>query len=168
MTDPVPFAELAARLRAVTGEQGDLRSQQSQAVRFVVATDWGSAAALIAVLRAYRAVFTSESSVELCFAVPHEPSQQDAECVRVLVEGVGDESALGPLAVESFDEVLASPYDSAAVPVGDADLLLTEVASLITRMFDISRRLGADTGVVAGANQGDPDALRRRLEGFVG
>lgn len=168
MTDPVPFAELAARLRAVTGEQGDLRSQQSHAVRFVVATDWGSAAAPIAVLRAYRAIFTSESSVELCFAVPHEPSQQDAECVRVLVEGVGDESALGPLAVESFDEVLASPYDSAVVPVGDADLLLTEVASLITRMFDINRRLGADTGVVAGANQGDPDALRRRLEGFVG
>lgn len=168
VSDSPALADIAARLKRLQEDAEAVDVPSSEATRFVVATDWNHAAAPLAVLRAYLAAYPAGAPVELCFAVPHEPSDQDARCVRVLVEGVGGEAALGPLAVESFNDVVKSAYDSAAVPVGDVDLLLTEVASLITRMFDISRRLGAGTGVVAGANQGDPDALRRRLEGFVG
>lgn len=167
MSDSPSLADIATRLKKLQEHAEAVEVPSSEAARFVVATDWTHAAAPLAVLRAYLAVFPADAPVELCFAVPHEPSEQDAECVRVLVEGVGDEAALGALAVESFDEVVHSPYDSAAVPAGDDDLLLTEVASLITRMFDISRRLLANNGAATGANQGDLAALRRRLGAFA-
>lgn len=139
--------------------------------RLIVATDWSKAAAPLAVLRAFRSIIAAPMPVQLAFAVPHEPSEADAQCVQVLLEGLGqaEEGAADTLAgleVVSFEEAAAQPYDSAVVPTGDPEELLTQVAGFIVRMHDLTRRLDravSDDTV----NRGDGQALKDRLARFV-
>ena len=173
MPETKSLADIAARLKAIKREAeggsdlGAGTGAPGVQARFIVATNWQEAAVPLAVLRAYLAAFSATAPVELCFAVPHEPGREDVECVRVLVEGVGGEAALGPLVVESFDEVLATPFDAAAVPSVHPNLTLTETAGLITRMFDVQRRLEAGRNTLPGGNQGDLETLQARLEAFA-
>ncbi|WP_168582438.1 histidine kinase [Gephyromycinifex aptenodytis] len=168
MSDLSSLANIAERLRTLK-EQVDAEhdSEASTAVRFVVATDWSSAAGPLAVLRAYQAAFGSAAPVELCFAVPNEPGEQDEACVQVLLEGLRESGGVGRVRVESFEEASAQAYDAAVVPGADPELLLSEVAGVITRMFDVSRRMGAEGQAPADAGQGDPAALATRLQNFV-
>lgn len=162
------LTDIAARLNALKeqAEAVDVRFAPS-GIRFVVATDWSQAAVPLAALKAFRVALAPGSAAELCLATPHGPGPADVECARVLIEGAGGAQGLGSVVLASFDEVLSEAYDSAVVPVGDASLLITEVASFVTRMFDVARRLQANgPDAMSGVNTGNQDALRRRLEAF--
>lgn len=137
-----------------------------EVTRFVVATSWEDAAVPLTVLRAFINILPDEVPAQLVFAVPHEPTQQDVECVRVLLEGLDKESFRGNLHISSFDEVGAAPYDSAVVADGDPGSLVQQVGGVITRMHDIVRR--HDAASSTDANPGDQGALRERLARFSG
>lgn len=166
MSDLTPLSDVAARLQALKAqaEAVDVASEVLPA-RFVVATNWSAAAVPLAVLKAYQAAFAPDSGAELCFATPHEPGEADAECVRVLIDGVGGGGALAAVTVESFDEAVGKAYDAACVPSGDGEMLISEVAGLIIRMFDVARR--EDGTRAAGTNAGSVDALKRRFDEFA-
>lgn len=136
--------------------------------RFVVATDWSSAAVPLAMLRAFRAIVPPSVPLRLVFVVPHEPSPEDAACVHVLLEGIGSNGDLSGLEIESFDEAASTPYDTAVVADGDTDSLVTQVVSTILRMLDVAARHVA-TGAADGVrfNLGDLDVLSERLSGFA-
>lgn len=140
-------------------------------IRFVVATDWSEAAAPLAALRAFDVMFRPDQGVQLVFAVPHEPSEQDAECVHVLLEGAGRADDMRGLDLVSFAQAPDEVYDAAVVPDGDAASLLTQVAGLITRMHDVARTLATlDNGGGGNEdtfNRGSSDALRGRLAAFT-
>lgn len=139
--------------------------------RFVVATDWSSAAVPLAMLRAFRAIVPRTVPVRLVFAVPHEPSPEDAACVHVLLEGIGSDGNLSGLEIESFNEAASTPYDTAVVADGIVDSLVTQVVSTILRMQDVAAHYLA--AVAAGAadgvqfNVGDLDVLSERLNRFA-
>lgn len=141
-------------------------------VRLVVATDWSDAAAPLAVLGAYRAIVPRDYPVQLVFALPHELGADDAECVHVLLEGVGSVGDMSGLELMSFDEVREDAYDTAVVPTGDARLLMTEVAGLIVRMHDLIRRMdrardeGRSVSEDVTMNAGSQPRLRDRLSQF--
>ena len=169
MSESTALTDVAARLQALKeqAEAVDVTSGVPVRTRFVVATDWSQAAAPFAVLKAYRAAFAPDDAVELCLATPHEPGAVDAECARSLLESVGGDAVCGPVTVESFDEVVTTAYDSAVVPTGDAGLLIMEVAGIVSRMFDVSRRAAAGEVRINGGNPGSRDALRERLQAFT-
>lgn len=163
--------DLLRQLESV-GEATGAASQPRCPVRLVVATDWSNAAAPLAVLKAFRVIAPRDSPLQLAFAVPHTPGVEDAECVHALLEGADAAGELDGIEVLPFDEVVEQPYDAAVVPTGEPDLLLTEVAGLIVRMYDIVRRMerARDEGRLLGedvtVNVGSRPRLRRRLESF--
>lgn len=164
------IADLMKRLSEPTIPTPD--ASRSPLIRLIVATDWREAAAPLAVLKAYRVIVPAAAPMQLAFAVPHEPTLQDAECVSVLVEGAGGEGSLSGLEVLSFEQAPDEPYDAAVVSTGSSEELITEVGGLIVRMHDVVRRLES-SGYVAQhddptMNVGDRDALRRRLALFRG
>ncbi|MBO3130021.1 hypothetical protein [Dermatophilus congolensis] len=167
MSDQTSLSAIAARLQELREQAETVETTAMMSgVRFIVATDWSEASTVLATLRAYAAVFPEEAPVELCFAVPHEPGEADEECAGILIEGLNG-SVPASVSVASFEEVSKAPYDSAVVPTGDTSLLITEVGGLITRMFDISRSMPTDgSSLPSGANKGDLDALKKRLEEF--
>lgn len=169
MTEPHATSDLDALLA-----QLDALEQTPQAAapaRLIVATDWSDAAPVLTLLKAFRAIVSPDAQVQLAFAVPHDPTEGDAECVQVLVEGADSNGSLTGLEMLSFDEAASEPYDSAVVPNGDAGELLSAVGGLIVRMHDLMRReervdrSGVPDSTV---NQGDLASLRRRLDGFTG
>lgn len=140
------------------------------AIRFVVAADWSRVAVPLTVLKAFRAIVPSASGVQLAFAVPHEPTATDAECVLVLSESI--DGGIDDIELVSFDEAAREPYDSAVVPDRDPEALIVQVGGLIVRMHDVVRRLDRVQagGSLADAtlNRGSGDALHRRFASFVG
>ncbi|GMA41069.1 histidine kinase [Mobilicoccus caccae] len=135
--------------------------------RFLVATDWSSAAVPLAMLRAFRAIVPRTAPVRLVFAVTHQPSPEDAACVHVLLAGIGSDGDLSGLEIESFDEAASTPYDTAVVPDGDADSLVTQVVSTILRLQDVvTYHVSAGVGGSFPFNVGDRDALSERLSRF--
>ena len=135
-------------------------------VRFVVATDWTDGAVPLSLLKAFRVIFRPDQDVQLVFAVPHEPTAEDAACVEVLLEGAGATGDLRGLELMSFDRVVEEEYDSALVPDGDTASLITQVAGVITRMHDVARRLEAQ-GSSSDVSQGNGAALRSRLSAMT-
>lgn len=140
-------------------------------VRMLVATDWTSAAVPLTVLKAFRVIVPASAPLQLAFAVPHEPTAEDAQCVAVLAQGADAGGDLFGLEVLSFEQALAAPYDAAVVPTGSSDELITQVGGIIVRMHDVVRRLEASAGVFTVGdptlNVGDSVALRLRLASFA-
>lgn len=139
--------------------------------RMIVVTDWSKGAAPLTALRAFRTLVPSSAPVQLVFAVPHEPTEVDAACINVLTEELGMPGRLEGLEVESFDEVLEQPYDSALVPTADPEDNFVQLGGFILRMRDLMRiqesaRGGAGRGGVT-TNPGSLDALRERLAAFA-
>lgn len=138
-------------------------------VRLIVAADWTDAAVPLTLLRAFRAIVTPGLPLQLAFAVPHAPTEDDAACVQTLAEGVfagAVSSPLEGLEVLSFDEAADQPYDSAVVPAGDVGELIVQVGGLIMRMHDLVRRHEAESWSEC-MNQGSGPALRARLDAFT-
>ena len=156
-------ADIAAMIKSIDGLE-----PQRGPIRFVVATDWSAAAIPLTALRAFRAIVPPSTDVQLVFAVPHEPTEGDAACVAELLAGLGGPEDLRGLELLSFAQVSAEDYDTALVPTGDVELLITQVGGFVTRLHDVVRRLdgaadGSDPGQL---NAGDQDALRGRLAQF--
>lgn len=141
-------------------------------VRLMVATDWSDAAVPLAVLRAFRSIVPRDYPVQLAFALPHEPSASDADCVHVLLEGADSAGDICGIELLSFDEAAESPYDAAVVPTGDSRLLVTEVSGLVVRMHDLIRRMerardeGRSVFEDVTLNAGSRPRLRERLSHF--
>lgn len=144
------------------------------AVRLIVATDWSSAAPALTMLQAFRRFVRPGLPIQLVFAVPHEPTEADARCVHVLLEGIDGGDDLAGLELLSFEAASAAPYDSAVVPSGDEPQLLTQIGGAILRLYDVSARV---TELVAAGesaaddptlNVGDRAALTRRFAAFRG
>lgn len=172
MNDSPLSADIAAMIKSIEGLDDALACSSDAVVRFVVATDWADAAVPLALVKAFRAIIHPDLPVQLAFVVDHEPEMADAACVEVLAEGAGSVADLRGLEVLSFEQAVAAPYDSAVVPDGTADGMLTQVAGLIVRMHDIARRFDAsgeaDASLLSDvANLGDTDALRARLDAFA-
>ena len=166
-TSSVDLSDLIAQLELVDSPS---TSESTSPARLVVATDWADAAVPLTLLRAFRAIVTPNSGIQLAFAVPHEPTESDAACVHALVEGVDQEGVSNPLAgleVVSFAEAGGQPYDSAVVPTGSTAELIAQVGGLIVRMHDLVRRTergGPDTTI----NRGDAATLKTRMAAFSG
>lgn len=140
-------------------------------VRLLVATDWADAAAPLTVLKAFRVIVPASMPVQLAFAVPHEPTEADAERVGIIAAGAGGSEDLRGLEILSFEEAASGPYDAAVVPTGNAAELITQVGGMITRMYDLTRRLEDPHRAVAidddpTLNAGDQATLRHRLDAF--
>lgn len=159
-----PVDDLDALFTALNGEGGSAGPTISAPARFVVVTDWEQAAAPYTLLRAFVFLVPPGAPVSLTFAVPHAPSEADAECVHVLLEGLGAKVENGVLDVQSFDEVAASTYDTAYVPSGDTGEDIQQVGSFILRLNDVVRRAGV--GDMSGVNSASADALRERLRTY--
>lgn len=143
-------------------------AEATSPVRFVVATDWSDAAVPLATLKAFRAILQPDGPAQLTFAVPHEPTEADAACVHVLLEGAGTGSDMRGVEIVSFEQAADEPYDTAIVPEDDAGAMITQVAGLIVRMHDVARRLEAAGGRhavpgEAGLNAGNAASLGARL-----
>lgn len=143
-------------------------------VRFIVATDWSSAAPALTMLQAFRRFVRPGLPIQLAFAVPHEPTEADAQCVHVLLEGLDAGGDLGGLELLSFEAATAAPYDSAVVPSGDAAQLLTQIGGAILRLYDVTARVtelegaGDSPADDPTLNVGDQAALKRRFAAFRG
>lgn len=167
-TSSVDLSDLIAQLEQVDAPSS--HGAPGAPARLVVATDWADAAVPLTLLRAFRAIVTPDSAIQLAFAVPHEPTASDAACVHALVEGVDQVGVTEPLAgleILSFAEAAAQPYDSAVVPTGSAPELIAQVGGLIVRMHDLVRRQdrqGTDDTI----NRGDAGALKTRMAAFTG
>lgn len=141
--------------------------------RFIVATDWSSAVVPLAMLKAFRVIVPAEFPVQLVFAVPHEPTPDDAECVHVLLEGAGSAGDMTGIEVLSFAQAGQAPYDAAVIPAGDVDQVIMEVAGVISRMHDTVRRIegarkqGRSVADDPTLNVGSLAKLRERLEVFA-
>lgn len=140
--------------------------------RLIVATDWSQGAMPLTALRAFRTLVPSNAPIHLIFAVPHEPTPADAACVEILADEVGGGVGLANLDVQSFEEVLEQPYDSALVPVKDPEANLVQLGGFILRMRDLMRSYEASRGGAAGTgavtrNPGDHDALKQRLADYT-
>lgn len=165
--------DLIAQLEQVEEPATAPGARAAAPVRFIVATDWSRPAVPLAVLKAFRVIVPAEFPIQLVFAVPHEPTAEDAECVHVMLEGAGSAGDMTGVEVLSFDQAGQGPYDSAVIPAGDADRLIMEVAGVTSRMYDIVRRVeGAQEQgrSVAGdptLNVGSLTKLRDRLAVFA-
>lgn len=171
VSDSPLSSDIAAMIKTIEGLER-APGLDASPVRFVVATDWSDAAAPLALLKAFRVILRPGIGAELVFAVPHDPTEADAACINVLVEGAGADGDVRDLDVASFEQVVGHPYDTALVPDGDASRLLTQVAGMIVRMHDVARRLeAAELGSASLQdsvfNAGDAAALQDRLAAFV-
>lgn len=161
------IAGLLAALEAPTATQTLAGAAGAAgATRFIVATSWEDAAVPLTILRAFISIFPNRVPAQLVFAVPHEPTQDDVACLRVLLEGLDEEEFAGDLAIWSFAEASANPYDSAVVADGDSGSLVQQVGGMIVRMHDILRRHEVSGSSIA--NPGDLGSLRQRLAHFPG
>lgn len=163
MTDSTFADDIAAMIRALDRESGS--ETRAETSRIVVATDWSSAAVSLTILRAYRDIVPPGAPITLVFAVPHEPGPRDAECVQVLLDGVGRPGDLSGLDIASFEDASGAAYDTAVVPDGDHESTLAQVGGAITRMHDLVRRLEATSN--AATNPGDPLTLSHRFKSFA-
>lgn len=164
-------AEIASMLKKLDTLE-DSSPSAARPVRFVVATDWSDAAVPLTILKGFRAIIPPEAGVQLAFALPHEPTENDARCVQVLVEGTDAPEDLRGLEVISFDEAASQPYDAAVVTQGDHAVDIAQVGGLIVRMHDVVRRMDAQRNgggaslQTAQYNRGDTGVLRERLAEF--
>lgn len=179
-SESLTWADIAAQIREVPAVPTPVSAPTSLApragvkpssttgrFRVVVATDWSSATIPMAVLRAYAEIIPTTAPVDLVFAVDHDPSEEDAACVKVLLEGIQDVDTAG-LTVESFAEVARKSCYAAVVPNGDANALIMELSRAIVTLHHLAdvvrdeRRLGKEPTPVDGPNAG----LQRRLAAF--
>lgn len=168
-TSSVDLSDLIRQLEGV--DSPTVVAVAPTTARLVVATDWTDAAVPLTLLRAFRAIVTSDSAIQLAFAVPHEPTESDASCVHALidgVDGVGAARLLNGLEILSFAEAVEQPYDTAVVPNGDTGELITQVGGLIVRMHDLMRRLENGVEMASNVNRGNAEALRGRIAAFAG
>lgn len=162
MTDN--FAAEIDALMAELDEEGGAGSRTPS--RIVVATDWESAALPLTVLKAFVGIVPPGGRVELVFAVPDEPTENDATCVAVLAQGASLAEIPEAVQLRSFESVVQEPFDCAVVPTGSTEELLAEVGGVITRMHDLVRSEGYSSDDTV--NPGNRDALSRRLAAFAG
>lgn len=166
-TSDSTLAELSRQLRD-TADVPDTITDKT--FRIVVATDWSSATVPLAVLRGYAAMFNADAPVELVFAVPHEPTQNDLEAVKVLFEGLEEVENTAALQIEAFSEVTSKACYAAIVPSADPEALIMELSVFFTQMHhlaDLARdqaKLREEPAPSAGFNTG----LSRRLTEFAG
>ncbi len=140
-----------------------------QRLRVVVATDWQSATVPLAAMRAFAAIVPSGAPIDLVLSVPHEPGENDRECVGVLVEAVEPAGALGGLSVESFAETAGQPCFAALIPNGDADQVITEVASFVVTLHRLAEMVELPNWreMLPAPTTGHNAGLARRLSGFT-
>lgn len=168
------IADLMKRLTEPVAQGFD--AVPSPVVRLVVATDWTDASVPLTVLKAFRVIVPTSMPVQLAFAVPHEPTEADAERVGIIAAGAaggGEDHGLRGLEILSFDQASSEPYDAAVVPNGSAAELIAQVGGIIVRMHDVTRKLEDSRRLIPIAddptlNAGEPDVLRRRLAAFRG
>lgn len=166
-TSDSTLAELSRQLRD-TAAVPDTITQKT--FRMVVATDWSSATVPLAVLRAYSTMFNSDAPVELVFAVPQEPTQNDLGAVKVLFEGLEGVENTAALQIEAFSEVTSNACYAAIVPSGDPEALIMELSVFFTQMHHLAdlvrdqEKLREEPTPVAGFNTG----LSHRLAEFAG
>ncbi|WP_226346448.1 histidine kinase [Agilicoccus flavus] len=164
---------LLNQIESLADESGGPSMPAPGAVRFIVATDWTSAAPALTMLQAFRRLVGPGLPVQLAFAVPHEPTEADASCVHVLLEGLEAGEDLDGLELLSFKTAAASAYDSAVVPTGSAEELLTQVGGAILRLHDVvaqvTELIEAEEPVSDDPtlNVGDRTSLERRLAAFA-
>lgn len=127
--------------------------------RAIVATDWSSPRHVIAAMRAFSQLWHPRTTMELVVAVPSDPTQDDVQRVTRLIEA-NPAPVNGPVTIESFAEALASPFDAALVPEGDADATLVKTADFVARLGQLTTALGRVS------NTGNPDDLRVELGNF--
>lgn len=151
---------LGAPVRGETASRSE-----SATIRFIVATNWAEAAVPLTLLRAFVNIVPPGVDAQLVFAVPHDPTEADAECVRVLLQGIGVDDIPGNLDLASFDQVVNAPFDCAVVPDGGTASTVQQVGGVITRMHDVVRR--KERAPLAGLNEGDGFMLSQRLTHFV-
>lgn len=137
--------------------------QEASPARVVVATDWSRAATAFVITQAFADAFTADAPAELVIAVRHEPTADDVDCVRVLVEEIETDRDVPPVKIESFQEAVGQPYDVSVVPLGDRDTLMQEVAAAITRMH----RIAGGAVSPEDRNRANIPALARRLSAYT-
>ena len=147
--------------------------QAPRAWRLVLATDWSAPGAALAVFRPFARLFAAGEPVELVLAVPHEPCDDDVAQVVQLLGAMGiDPEACADIGVESFAEVLQTRFDTAVVPVGDADRLVLDVAAAVDWMhatrelIDEYGRPGLAVSYRVPVGVGRADQLLDRLSAF--
>lgn len=162
--------DILAMIQTIEGLEHD-SDEAATPIRFIVATDWSDAAVPLTMLKAFRTICLPDGPTQLAFAVPHEPTEEDAACVQVLAEGAGSEDDLRGLEVLSFERASGEPYDAAFVPTDEVSATIAQVGGLIVRMHDVARRLqeagpGGSSLLADVLNVGDTVALQHRLAAF--
>lgn len=167
MTDDRLTTEIDALLRALGAPSAGATAARSEptTTRFIVATTWAEAAVPLTLLQAFVDIVPNGVDAQLVFAVPHEPTKADAECVRILLQGIGADDVPTNLDLASFDQVVNAPFDCAVVPDGDTASTVQQVGGVITRMHDVVRR--QERSSLDGLNEGDRSRLSQRLAQFV-
>ncbi|MBK7722249.1 MAG: hypothetical protein IPI32_08510 [Austwickia sp.] len=108
--------------------------------RVAVVTDWSLAALPLAALHAFTAIFSADDPVDLVFATPHQPTEEDEQCIGVLSEAL-EGPAPGSILLEHVEELTHRPAELLISPDSDLSVTVIQVAQFVAGMHRIRQAL---------------------------
>jgi hypothetical protein len=134
---------------AARAESASTVVDPQEPLRLLVGFDPEDPNAALALLIAYRELFTPEERVELGVYAYAEPSLPLLDCVQQLLRLlVGDPSRMAPLSLYSRAELSMTPYDAAFFPTGNAKEDATQMARAFGALHAFRVKLDGEAGRV--------------------